>query len=213
MFYQRLIGSLVLALAVLTASGCASIFSGTTQQMTFQSTPEGATVTISGRVIGKTPITTTLKKEKNQSVVFTLDGHKPITMQLTTQLDNWFWGNIVLGGVIGSTTDGITGAVHHYSPSQYYVTLTPDGKGVDGKTSRSRDHQIRDLVVFRHDALLREFRTDRRTGETFSSLAALLAVDEAAKESAWTRVQAISRQHDDPVRFADALIQQYPRNK
>jgi hypothetical protein len=59
--------------------------------------------------------------------VFSKDGYKPVTMELTTTLDPWFWGNIVLGGFIGSTTDYINGSVNEYSPSQFFVTLTPDG--------------------------------------------------------------------------------------
>ena len=37
----------------------------------------------------------------------------------------WFWGNILFGGVFGSTTDGLSGSVHEYSPSQFFITLVP----------------------------------------------------------------------------------------
>src|SRR5260221_7059201 len=92
-------------------TGCATIMSGSSQDLSFNSSPDGATVTVGGRIIGKTPITTRLGKESGQTLVFEKDGYKSITMRLETSLDGWFWGNIVLGGVIGSTTDGITGAV------------------------------------------------------------------------------------------------------
>ena len=85
---------------------------GTSQEMTFQSSPEEVTVTVSGRVIGKTPITSRLDKKSGRSVVFSKDGYRPVTMELTTTLDPWFWGNIVLGGFIGSTTDGFNGAAN-----------------------------------------------------------------------------------------------------
>lgn len=92
--------------------GCASIISGSKQQMTFQSTPEGATVSVNGRLVGKTPISIQLDKKSGQSLEFKKDGYQPVTMELTTHLDGWFWGNIILGGFIGSTTDGISGAFH-----------------------------------------------------------------------------------------------------
>src|SRR5947209_8372722 len=96
------------------ATGCASIMHGGHQELTFNSNPDGATVTVGGRVIGKTPITTSLKKEPGQTLEFSKDGYKPLTMRLETSLDSWFWGNIVLGGFFGSTTDGISGAAHQY---------------------------------------------------------------------------------------------------
>ena len=76
-------------------------------------------VTVIGRVIGKTPITLQLDKKKDQSVSFTLEGYKTQTRNLETSIDGFFWGNIVLGGFIGSTTDAITGGMHEYSPNQY----------------------------------------------------------------------------------------------
>ena len=64
--------------------GCASIMHGTAQEVTFQSSPEEVTVTVTGRIIGKTPITTRLDKKSGQSMTFTKDGYKPLTMELTT---------------------------------------------------------------------------------------------------------------------------------
>ena len=69
---------------------CASIMHGTSQEMTFQSSPEEVTVTVGGRILGKTPITSRLDKKADQSVVFSKDGYKPVTMALTTTLDSWF---------------------------------------------------------------------------------------------------------------------------
>lgn len=47
---------LLVALAAIAflSTGCASIVSGTDQKLTFNSEPEEATVTVSGRVLGKT---------------------------------------------------------------------------------------------------------------------------------------------------------------
>jgi hypothetical protein len=205
--YESLSALIPLALV----SGCASVVSGTSQQMTFQSSPEGATVTISGRLIGKTPITTTLKKEKNQAVVFSLDGYKPITMQLTTHLDNWFWGNIVIGGVIGSTTDGVTGAVYEYSPTQYYVTLTPDKKGADAKTSRTVAHEVRDFIVFRNNALRQELQNGQDGGENITSLLSLLGVSSTGKAGARIELVAIAEKNPDAVAFAEAVRERYVR--
>src|ERR1035441_4413115 len=136
------------ATIALALSSCATIMSGSSQDLSFNSSPDGATVTAGGRVIGKTPITTRLSKESGQTLVFSKDGYKSITMRLDTTMNGWFWGNIVLGGPIGSTTDGITGAVHEYSPSQYMVTLTPEGAShLEEKTSLSANQKTKEFVV------------------------------------------------------------------
>jgi len=194
------------ALGVFTLGGCASIMSGTKQTVSFQSTPEGATVTVSGRVLGKTPMSISLEKQKNQSIAFSMDGYKPITMQLTTQMDSWFWGNIVFGGFIGSTTDGASGAVHMYSPSQYYVTLQPDTKGQDGKTSLGPEHQVRDFVVFNFNRISSELAVKQHNGEMTNALLALLAVPAPEAEAAFERLAMISTASTDAMNFADSIV-------
>lgn len=120
--------NLILLMAVtigMLITGCASIMSGTTQQVTFQSSPDGALVKINGKPLGKTPLTMQLDKDKNQTLTVEKEGYKTFTTSMDTRLDSWFWGNVVLGGVFGSTTDSINGAVYEYNQSQYMVTLEP----------------------------------------------------------------------------------------
>jgi len=161
----------ILTIIVCTAmlGGCASIMHGTSQEMTFQSSPEEVTVTVTGRVIGKTPVTSRLDKKSGQSVVFSKDGYKPVTMELTTTLDAWFWGNIVLGGFIGSTTDYLNGGVHEYSPSQYFVTLTPDGvSSIESSTLKSQREKAKEFIVGHYTNLMAN--VSRGGGEDFSTL-------------------------------------------
>jgi hypothetical protein len=197
--------ALALTLGVLS-SGCASIMSGNKQTMSFQSTPEGVTVSVNGRVLGKTPVSISMEKKKDQTVIFSRDGFKPVTMQLTTQLDAWFWGNIVFGGPIGSTVDAINGSVHMYSPSQYYVTLQPDVKGADGKTSLSPEHRIKDFVVFNYGRIVGELSADKVNGENTTSLLRLLSVDAADSNKARVRLADLSTQNPDAVDFASAVV-------
>src|SRR5882672_9180903 len=135
----RFSGLIYTVVAAISLTGCASIISGSNQEVTFHSTPEGATVSVNGKTFGKTPLTTALKKKAGQSLSFEKDGYKTVTLQLETRLDSWFWGNILLGGFFGSTTDELSGAAHEYSPNQYMVTLEPIGTGdLDGKTTGSK---------------------------------------------------------------------------
>src|SRR3989338_382530 len=97
----------ILLFALVALAGCASIISGRTQEVSFASNPEGVTVTVNGRILGKTPLTINLQRKSEQSLVFSKDGYKTLSMQFETSINGWFWGNILLGGLIGSTTDGI----------------------------------------------------------------------------------------------------------
>jgi hypothetical protein len=191
----------------LLSYGCATIIDGKHQELTFQSTPDGATVTITGRVIGKTPITTSIRKESNQTVEFKKDGYQPITMRLTTHLDSWFWGNIVLGGLIGSTTDGISGAVHEYSPSQYYVTLQPvnvNSLQFSGDYNRAK---IKDFIVGSYRNLSMDIVAGK--GDYLNSLIDLLKIPPEKRQEAIQNMQKIIKQSANILDFSDRVISEY----
>ena len=188
--------------------GCASIMHGTSQEITFQSSPEDVTVTVNGRVIGKTPITSRLDKESGQAVVFSKDGYKPVTMELATTLDPWFWGNIVLGGFIGSTTDGINGSVHQYSPSQYFVTLTPQGiSSVENATLKSQREKAKEFIVGHYTNLLASL--SQGGGEDFSALMGLLNVSKEKEADALRKIRALYEVYTDAPAFADQVVVLY----
>lgn len=108
---------------ILLISGCATIISDSSENVTFDSSPSGADVFIDGVRMGKTPVTVTLRKSKKDTVMFKLDGHKTVTRDLTKSFDgvaliNVFWDL--------STTDAITGAIMEYDPKSYYVELSKE---------------------------------------------------------------------------------------
>ena len=147
----------ILLFALVALAGCASIISGRTQEVSFASNPEGVTVTVNGRILGKTPLTINLQRKSEQSLVFSKDGYKTLSMQFETSINGWFWGNILLGGLIGSTTDGITGSVHKYAPDQYMVTLEPDGTNkMDGKPALSDQQKAKEYIVVAYKSLIEE---------------------------------------------------------
>ncbi|TKB45601.1 PEGA domain-containing protein [Thalassotalea mangrovi] len=115
---------IVSALVVLTAlSGCASIVDGSTQQVTIQSTPAGAEVLINGVSQGVTPLTIDVKRADNTSLTVRKEGYTDQTITMTTKLNSTFWGNVIIGGLPGSTTDAATGASIEYAPGVHYFNL------------------------------------------------------------------------------------------
>lgn len=143
------------------ASGCASIVDGSSQVVSFNSNPNSARVLVNGTEIGKTPLSTQIKRSGDTVVLFRKDGYEDQTVSLQTKLNPWFWGNILCGGTIGSTTDGLSGAVREYAPNSYYATLEPSSSGISSARlaeggSRDRVAAIRDFILVNFDSLKRE---------------------------------------------------------
>lgn len=119
----------------LTMTGCASIFSGTTQTLTFKSVPDAANITITNKLgekihTGSTPATVTLKrgngyfKPAGYQVTFSKEGFQTKTVQVKATVNGWYIANIIFGGLIGFLiVDPITGAMYTLSPSDINTLL------------------------------------------------------------------------------------------
>ncbi|HEX6929947.1 MAG TPA: PEGA domain-containing protein [Gammaproteobacteria bacterium] len=103
--------------------GCASIVSGTTQPISFNSTPPGATILINGADMGKTPTTLHLKRNENYAVSIQLEGYMPETVNITRSMNGWIFGNIIFGGLIGIVIDAASGAMYKLTPEQVTATM------------------------------------------------------------------------------------------
>jgi hypothetical protein len=202
---QRSLLAPVLLLALpFTLVSCATIATGSKDNVSFVSNPEGATVTVGGRVIGKTPVTVSLKP-KSEAVTFEKEGYKPLSMQLETRMNGWFWGNIVIGGLLGSTTDGASGAAYKYAPSQYMVTLEPTSvtMGIEKGTERANAQKIREFVVMGYPQLVHDVKTG--SGEYLASLHTLLRVPEAERPNSVNQLRVILAENSAIPDFADRV--------
>lgn len=124
-----------LAAAVVSVSGCATIFSGSTQTVEIKSVPEAAAIAIvdkKGQKIhsGTTPATVVLKrgsgffKPARYDVTFTKDGFQTKTVTITAKLNGWYLGNILFGGALGLLIiDPATGAMYSLSPDKVETAL------------------------------------------------------------------------------------------
>lgn len=194
----------LLTFAITVISGCASIVTGTDQTLTFNSEPDGATVTVAGRVVGKTPLSVQIDKGQNQSLTFEKEGYKTYTTQLSTTTSGWFWGNIVIGGLLGSTTDGVSGAINEFSPDQYFVTLTPDnGHGL----STSKPRKIKELVIAFADDIRLELTSDG--GESTDAILAVLEIDKTDKDTTLIVLKKLASQNPNDLEFAQAIVEFY----
>lgn len=218
-----LLASLMLFVWTAMLGGCATMMSGTTQEVSFQSSPDDVVVTVTQRVrdsstdymwkdevriLGKTPLTLQLDKVEHQTVTFSKQGYKPVTMKMATTLDAWFWGNIAFGGLIGTTTDSMSGAINEYSLSQYFVTLTPDGgSGVEDSTLTGQGDKARAFIVRRYTTIMTDL--SKGSGEDLSALLSLLHITSEQEADARRKIRALSEVYLDVAVFANHVAELY----
>ncbi len=102
---------------------CASIAHGNKQDVAISSVPAGAKVTVDNLERGTTPVVAKLTRKDVHVVRVEMAGYKPFEATLRHKVDGWFWGNILIGGLIGIGIDAIDGAMYKLSPDQVSAAL------------------------------------------------------------------------------------------
>jgi len=125
----------LLALCFLPLCSCASIVSNKNSPITVDSSPSGAKVEITdssghSRFVGETPATTTLPNgdgyftKARYTVKVSKDGYEPAVTNLVADMNGWYWGNFLVGGLIGFLiVDPITGAMFEFEDPQVHTNL------------------------------------------------------------------------------------------
>ena len=108
----------MLLLSVLTLSSCATIISGSRQNVEIASEPSAAKVYINEIEIGTTPIQQNLKRNQEYNLMLKLDGYATYETKLEKKFNAWYIGNIAFGGLIGIIIDPITGAMYKLKPEE-----------------------------------------------------------------------------------------------
>src|SRR6185369_3446122 len=116
--------------AVSTLGACATVVSGTSQNISVRTEPDGANCRLerAGAVVGiinPTPGTVHVDKSKNDiTVICKKEGYEDGISPLPSSFTGATFGNILLGGLIGVAVDAASGANNKY-PENAYVILTP----------------------------------------------------------------------------------------
>jgi hypothetical protein len=130
---------LITAGLALAVSACATIVSDEYYMVSFNSSPQEAEATISnerGLPVhrGQTPFSVVLKAPNgyfngmDYSVLFKKKCYQEVVTPLEANLDEWYWGNILFGGLIGFLlVDSAGGAMWELEES-VMVALTPSGE-------------------------------------------------------------------------------------
>jgi hypothetical protein len=138
-FRNPLVLTAGLALAALAAlSGCATIISGSKQEVTFNSNPQAAEVLIyqgyapaapgAGDIVvfgAKTPAVASLPRGKWYTAVVRAPGYAEVRVRIDKEFNLWVLGNILCGGLLGGAIDYLTGAFWKLDPDDVMVSLVP----------------------------------------------------------------------------------------
>jgi hypothetical protein len=116
------------------STGCATIVGGgSSQPVSFQSTPASATFTVqsaSGLEMaqGTTPSVVSLPRSNEYQVRIDLEGYQPQTVALTRGINGWIWGNLFVGWIVGFGIDFLTGSAYKLEPASIQVGLQQAGE-------------------------------------------------------------------------------------
>lgn len=136
---MKICNALFAAIAAAGVSGCATIFDGRDQAITFMSVPEQADLVIKNRAgqrihSGETPVTITLNrgagyfKSEKYTVTISKAGYQPQDIAIEGKVNGWYVANILFGGIIGLLiVDPVTGAMYDLTPEKVDAALQANG--------------------------------------------------------------------------------------
>lgn len=113
---------IVLLVGVLL-SGCATIFDGTKDTVSFNSTPSQAKIYVNGMEMGTTPTNIRMRKSENQMIEIKKEGYETKNLMPTTGFNPLALLNTIAWPFW--IVDAATGAIWEVDPSFYNVTLEP----------------------------------------------------------------------------------------
>lgn len=141
----------VIAAGAIVITGCASIVSESNYPVSVQSSPAGANYEITneaGMVVssGVTPGQVTLKAGAGffdgelYRIAYKKNGYQDQIAMLDTEVDGWYWGNIIFGGLLGMlVVDPATGAMYKLPNSAHGNLVqmeTPIASAVNAEIAR-----------------------------------------------------------------------------
>ena len=118
---------IAISIVSLLMTSCATIFTGTKDKITFNSTPAGATIYKDGVEQCKTPCTLKVKRSLSDTdIEYKLDGYE--TRLITLDKEFNIVSVINLGNLLGWGIDALSGAVMKYDKKVYDITLSKNNK-------------------------------------------------------------------------------------
>lgn len=144
----------VLLVMTIILAGCATIFSGTSNEISFSSNVDPVKVYIDGLNVGNTPLKATVEKKAGlgRLVRFEKDGYRTEEFNLKNKFDT-----VAILDITSVVTSGgidiLTGAMMEYSPKQYHIEMLEDNQAIPA--NYSKQIQFASFVLMYADAIKR----------------------------------------------------------
>lgn len=206
--------SIMLAMIIfslMAMTGCATIFTSTTQTISVNSNITGAAVSVNGQVVGTTPFSGRVSKSNRAATVeVSSPGFHSASAQMATSIEPWFWGNIITGGLLGSTTDFASGAMWRYKPTSFYANLIPVSHSMNDDSKYLDELKIRYFSMVNHSKIALD--SNEPTGEYFNALVSLLESNMDSETATTTIRTALANSQGDQLSFGNELIDRFRQN-
>ena len=189
-----------LAIAAIVSAGCATIVKGKRQTITINSNVEGAEVFLDSVRLGTTPFVGLAPKNKEMLRV-SKAGYQTANIALSKTLEPMFWGNIIIGGTLGSITDFATGAAYTYAPASYQVELRAASQS---DADFEAQVKLRGFAMIFIDEISRDL--GRGSGDHLAALLSLLNAGQSHRVDAEQVRTALTASRGDQVRFGREIM-------
>ena len=156
----------------LLMTGCATLFTGTTDEINFTSNVDHVRVYVAGRLVGETPLKTVVKRQIGQGpqIKFEKEGYETQEFFLEKEF-NWVSILDVSAILTSGGIDVLTGAVLKYSRNSYHVEmLSTRSTSLD---AHDRQIQFAKFVLLNADKIRADLAGDG--GEYSRSLVSLVS--------------------------------------
>lgn len=117
---------LALTVVCLYLTSCATLFKGTSEEVNFNSNPNGAEVWIDGKIMGHTPVNFKLITKKTYVIEFKYQDQTK-TINLNNHVGAGWIVLDVLGGLIPIIVDAATGAWYSFDQKNMNVDFKSPG--------------------------------------------------------------------------------------
>jgi PEGA domain len=112
--------------AVVFASGCATLFQGTNEEIMVQSDPPGAQVSVNDGRNGTTPYSMKVSRNDDVDIHVSKPGYAPMDISDESHMEwGYFISDFFFTGLIGLAVDGLDGAMFYHNQTMVSAHLEP----------------------------------------------------------------------------------------
>ena len=125
--------------AVVFASGCATLFQGTHEEIMVESDPPGAQVSVNDGRNGTTPYSMKVSRDDDVNIHVSKPGYAPMDVSDESHMEwGYFISDFFFTGLIGLAVDGLDGAMFYHNQTMVSAHLDPIYAQSDQSSAASR---------------------------------------------------------------------------